>query len=243
MLSKADGPEDRLLFLCDTELTKYDTRCILMVTFVSEVFFMEISIIAPIGAVLALIVTILLSILVIPEKRRAKLGKFGKFLHDLCNFKFLIVEKIFQFFYTLATAFSVIGGFLMLFMVEEQYHYSYSYRYGYETYTTTEWVGYYGLLVMILGPIAIRIVYELLMLGLIAIKNIIQINSKLKDQNANDTATPTFAQPVAAPAPQNVAPATPVPTPVAFNEAEMCTCPYCGSAKKVNEFCTTCGQK
>lgn len=124
-------------------------------------------------AIVALAAAVLAFIFIVPEKCRAKLNGFGKFLHDLFNFKFMIIEKIFQFCYVFATAFVIIFGFFNLF--------NYSYYLG--------WTGYNGLLMMILGPIAVRIVYELLMLAIIAVKNIIQINNKLKGQNDNQKET------------------------------------------------------
>ena len=41
-----------------------------------------------IAGVLALVATVLAFIYVVPEKKREKLGAFGKFLHDTCNFKY-----------------------------------------------------------------------------------------------------------------------------------------------------------
>ena len=189
--------------------------------------------IAPVLSFLAAIAAAVLAfIFIIPDKKRAKLNKFGKFLHDLCNFKFLIIEKILQFCYVLATAFVLIQGFFMLFAVEEHYNYSYYSDY---SYTTTEWVGYYGLLVMVLGPIAVRLAYEVFMLALIAVKNIIQINNKLKNQNDDAADANPFATPDVK---EYIAPAAPV-APVVENTF----CPYCGTPKKPDEFCSNCGQK
>ena len=145
------------------------------------------------------------------------------------NFKFLIIEKILQFCYVLATAFSLIYGFLALFAVEE--HYSYSYYGG--SYSSTEWVGYYGLLIMIVGPIAVRIAYELIMLALIAVKNIIQINNKIKNQNDDDATADPFATPDVS---EYITPQATPTAPSAF-------CPYCGTPKNPDEFCSNCGQK
>ena len=39
---------------------------------------------------LAVVLTVLAFIFIVPENRREKLNAFGKFLHDLCSFKFLI---------------------------------------------------------------------------------------------------------------------------------------------------------
>lgn len=56
------------------------------------------------------------------------------------------------------------------------YHASYSNR------TYTNWYGIYGILIAVLGPFAIRLLFEGLIMGILLIKNVIQINRKLKDQ-------------------------------------------------------------
>ena len=72
-----------------------------------------------VALVLAIVVTVLAFIFIVPEKRRKKMGKFGKFLHDAVNFKFLIVEKILQALYIFVTAYLILCGFFMLFMAPE----------------------------------------------------------------------------------------------------------------------------
>ena len=71
-----------------------------------------------VAVVLAIAATVLAFIFVVPEKRREKLNAFGKFLHDLCTFKFLVVEKILQALYIFSTAFIVLYGVLQLFNVQ-----------------------------------------------------------------------------------------------------------------------------
>ena len=178
-------------------------------------------ILAILSFIFALAASILAFIFIVPEKRRSRLNKFGKFLHDLCNFKFLIIEKILQFCYVFATAYSIIGGFFTLFQVETYYGY-YS--------THTEWVGWRGLLIMILGPIFIRIGYELIMMALLAVKNIIQINNKLKNQNEDATDTDPFAAPS-------------VTEYISQQPVVNTFCPNCGTPKNPDEFCSNCGQK
>lgn len=185
---------------------------------------MTMDVVSILAAITALAAAILAFIFILPEKRRVKLNQFGKFLHDLCNFKFLIIEKILQFCYVLATAFSIAAGFFMLFAVEEHY-------YGYYGYASSEWVGYYGFLVIILGPIAVRIAYELMMMALLAVKNIIQINNKLKNQNEDSADADPFATP-------NVTEYIPQQQPVANT-----FCPNCGTPKAPDTFCPNCGQK
>ncbi len=48
-------------------------------------------------AVLAAIAAMVLAfIFLVPEKCRAKLNGFGKFIHDTLNFKYLIISKVLQ---------------------------------------------------------------------------------------------------------------------------------------------------
>ena len=56
------------------------------------------------------------------------------------------------------------------------YHSSYSDK------TYTEWYGIYGILAAVLGPIAIRLAYEIIIMGILLVKNVMQINKKLKSQ-------------------------------------------------------------
>ena len=69
-----------------------------------------------VAVIIAIVATVLAFIFIVPEKRRAQMGAFGKFLHDTCNFKYLIVEKILQALYIFATAYVILAGFFMLFM-------------------------------------------------------------------------------------------------------------------------------
>ena len=137
---------------------------------------------AIISIITALAATVLAFIFIVPEKKRSKLNSFGKLLHDIANFKFLFIEKVLQFFYIYATVFSLVFGFFSIFNFQTYRSYSY---YGYGR-TRTEWYGWMGLIYMILGPIIIRITYEILLLGILKLKNIIQINNKLKNQNEDD---------------------------------------------------------
>lgn len=54
------------------------------------------------------------------------------------------------------------------------YHSSYSFG------SYSMWYGPYGILIAVLGPIALRIVYECSMLGIILVKNVMEINKKIK---------------------------------------------------------------
>ena len=124
-----------------------------------------------VAVVLAIAATVLAFIFIVPEKRREKLNAFGKFLHDLCSFKFLVVEKILQALYIFSTAFIVLYGVLQLFNVQRDYWTG-----------ASRWMGGTGLLCIIVGPIAIRLSYELMMMAILLVKNVISINRKLADQ-------------------------------------------------------------
>ena len=80
------------------------------------------------------------------------------------------MEKILQALYIFSTAFIVLYGVFLLFNVE------YSYWGG------THWTGGVGLLCILLGPILIRLSYELMMMAILLLKNVISINRKLADQ-------------------------------------------------------------
>lgn len=131
-----------------------------------------------VAVVLAIILTILAFIFIVPEKRREKLNAFGKFLHDTCNFKYLVIEKLLQALYIFATVFAILAGFFMLFQSS----------YGH-------WLGGVGIAIMIVFPIVLRLVYELLMMMVILVKNVISINNKLRDQNNSANAGNVFTAP------------------------------------------------
>jgi hypothetical protein len=172
------------------------------------------SIISILAVVFALTATILAFIFIVPEKKRAQLGGFGKFIHDTLNFKYLIVEKILQAIYIFSTAFIILLGFFMLFYVQPGYS-------GYRYSTPSVWYGGRGLLLMILGPIVIRLVYEGLMMAILLVKNVIQINNKLKGEENGNTAN-AFGGP-------------------AIEKPAARLCPNCGTHVKSGNFCPKCG--
>ena len=136
-----------------------------------------------IAAVLAIAATVLAFIFIVPEKRREKMNAFGRFLQDLCSFKFLVVEKILQALYIFSTAFIVLYGVMQLFNIQRDYWSG-----------GVKWMGGMGLLYIVLGPIVVRLSYELLMMVVLLVKNVIAINHKLADQTGR-AAGDVFATP------------------------------------------------
>ena len=141
------------------------------------------------ASVATIVFTVLAYKYIVPEKKRANLNKLGQFLNDLFNFKFLITEKIVQFCYVLCTISCVCYGIGLLFSF-----YSYSGYY----YSYSQWFGLYGIALIVLGPIAVRLAYEGIMMGLLLIKNVMEINKKLKYQTEpEDYQMPTFKEIIA----------------------------------------------
>ena len=124
-----------------------------------------------IGAILALGGTIAACILIVPEKRRAGLNRFFRFLHDVFTFKNLIIEQILRVLYIFVTLFCVGCGFFLLFSGYRDYSW-----YGSGSFHS---LALPGLLLMVLGPVAVRVSYEMLMMFVLLVKNTMAINRKL----------------------------------------------------------------
>ena len=156
--------------------------------------------------VLAVVLTVLAFIFIVPEKRRAKLNAFGKFLHDTCNFNYLLIEKLLQALYIFLTVFSILTG----------------------AYTLFKSFGI-GLVIMIGLPLLIRLIYEFLMMTVLLLKHVIMIDNKLKNQNTVDKkqqpeasvfASRERKKPATAPAKEPVKKAAPTAKPAAKPAAE-----------------------
>lgn len=199
------------------------------------------------GLVVALVLTILLYVLVFPEKRKNTLNSFFTFVRNFFGIKYLIIEKILKFFYVLNTMTTICVGFFLLFG---------------RTF-------FLGLLMIILGPIIHRLSYESIMLIILLVKNTIEINNKLEDKNGSgessfDGGFPKFdkkpsagfgATQYAQAAPQQ-AYAQPEQTyvqpeaqqtyvqPEAPAQATPAVCPNCGTPIEEGAiFCAGCGTK
>ena len=77
----------------------------------------------------------------------------------------------------------IILGFFMLFAAPE------------DIFGNRHWLGGFGYAIMILGPILIRLVYELLMMAVLMLKNVISINNKLRNQNEKEEKGSVFSAP------------------------------------------------
>lgn len=123
---------------------------------------------AGIACALSFVAVIAAFIFIVPQKKRAKLNRTGRILHDIFNFRSLIAEKIYQAFYIFYTVWVIIFGFFLLF------------SYSTDILGNRTWLGGYGLLLMLFGPIVVRLIFEFLMMALLLVKNVISINNKLR---------------------------------------------------------------
>ena len=184
--------------------------------------------IAIMSVIFALGATVLAFIFIVPENRRSRMNKFGKFLHDTLNFKYLTIEKILQALYIFTTALVIMFGFFMLFYVQQGRGY----------YSRDQWYGLYGLVIMIVGPIVLRIVYEGAIMAILLVKNVIQINNKLKTTDSEGTdifKTPTKED--------FKVERRPVERPVAPSAPAERFCSNCGEKLGEGVFCHKCGTK
>ena len=126
-----------------------------------------------IGIVLAVAATIFICVRVLPKKYDGRLNsKFLQFLHDFFNFKTFYIEALTKFIFVLLTCLCIFVGFLLMFGKFEYY--------GYFGMTFTQSMFLYGLGIMLLGPLVLRVTYEFVMMAILLVQNVIDINRKMK---------------------------------------------------------------
>lgn len=131
-----------------------------------------VTILLVMAAMIAIAATVMFCIFMMPEKKAAKLPKLLKVIRDVLNMKDLYLEKVLKVLYICSTIFCVVAGALMFF-------------FGFSVYRGHfQWYGGYGLLLMIGGPIALRLMFEAIMMFVLLVKNTMQINAKLKGEEA-----------------------------------------------------------
>ncbi len=126
-----------------------------------------------IGIVLAVAATIFICVRVLPKKYDGRLdSKFLQFMHDFFNFKTFYIEALTKFIFVLLTCLCIFVGFLLMFGKFEYY--------GYFGMTFTQSTFLYGLGIMLLGPLVLRVTYEFVMMAILLVQNVIDINRKMK---------------------------------------------------------------
>lgn len=125
------------------------------------------------GLIAAIACTVVLFLFILPESKRESLPKFLQLVHDFFNFKFLIIEYILKGLYMLITFFCIGGGFFMLFSGTSTIDNIFTGETSFHSYAGR------GILLMILGPIVTRLIYEFSMMFIVLVKNTTQINRKM----------------------------------------------------------------
>jgi len=105
---------------------------------------------------LTVVATLAAYVFILPEKRRDALSKCLQKLRDVLTFQTPPLEAILRALYIFATLYCVLSGLFMLF--------------------TSFWT---GLNAVILGPVLLRITFELLMMFVRLVKNTAEINARL----------------------------------------------------------------
>ena len=90
----------------------------------------------------------------------------GEGAYNYFNFKRLYIEDILKFLFVVGTVMCVCFGFFMMFSVTETY-------FGDQSNFTT------GLVLLIVGPITMRFIFELQMMGVMLVRNVMDINKKM----------------------------------------------------------------
>lgn len=184
-----------------------------------------VSIIFVLALFAALLLTVLTVVLVTPEKRRAYLNAFFCWVADIFNCKALLLEKILKFFYIFFTYTSIITGVIVL-------------LYSPFADFLNGQIALTGLFFIILMPIIIRIVHEATMLTIIAVKNIISINNKLKSQTGDESKSPFDVAMPKMPRRQYYAPTYAPQQPM-----QQSMQPSAAESAPEYRFCTVCGTK
>ena len=133
--------------------------------------FSTLSLVWALSAIGTIAAVVLLYVAILPESKRKFLPPIGKFVADFFNFKELYLEKVLRFTYVLGTVACIVTGVMMIFGVT---HFESRY------YSNTTWYGFYGIGLAIGGTIALRLAYEGIMMALLLVRNVMEINSKLK---------------------------------------------------------------
>lgn len=118
---------------------------------------------------ISLVLTLFILIVITPTNKDGKLNKVFQFLHNFFNFKKLYITLIIKVIVIFCTVLSVVVGFRLLFGIS---------YYGYYKVDTF----WYGLLLIIFGPISVRLSYEILWLSITSAQAIIQIRDKMFDK-------------------------------------------------------------
>ena len=114
------------------------------------------------GEISAIAGTVLAAIFLLPEKKSIKLKGILKVLSDICNFRTLYIDKVVKILYVYFTLLDICVGFFLHFAGG-----AYSLA---------------GLGMLLVGPALTRIGFEVFVMFILLVNNVIEINNRLRDR-------------------------------------------------------------
>lgn len=147
---------------------------------------------ALVGIAAVVVLMVLLCRKVLPAKLDGTFGnKFLQGLHDYFNFKKLYIEAVLRFLFVLATVIFIVAGVLgivcavfgafgdLIKVFEYGTHY-------FGVAVARFFGGILGsLALLVLGPCATRLTYEGIMMFILLVKNVIELNGKVKSEESD----------------------------------------------------------
>lgn len=140
-----------------------------------------------IAALAAIACTVYLCIKVLPAKYDGTFSKtIFQQIHDYFNFKKLYLESVLKVIFTLATVACVVGGIAVatvgnLFQLFGNIADAINYDYFGSWIWSQLFINLFGgIAIAALGPIVLRLVYEGILMFIFLVKNVIEINNKMK---------------------------------------------------------------
>jgi len=161
---------------------------------------MDIESLTLLFAAIALVIVIILYATILPKKRHGTFtSPFAQWIHDFFHFKKLYIDSFLRFFFTLLTIFMIVYGIgLFLYALIE-------FPRAVDGEFILDVLG-----VAVLGPIVLRLGYELIMMFVLLVQNVLDINKKLDKRPEKPASTPVRpTYPNAAPAQQPARPVYP----------------------------------
>ncbi len=146
-----------------------------------------------VGIVLVVLGMVFLYLKVVPKKYDGTFkNKALQFVHDYFNFKKLYIESVLKFIFTLFTvifiAAGVVGVLSSFLGIFENLSDVFQYGMPFWRVITSFFTGLItSILTMVIGPVAVRLTYEGIMMFILLVKNVIEINNKTKAHKEEKT--------------------------------------------------------
>ena len=168
----------------------------------------------------------LLVVLVLPKEKDGHLPSVFQMLYDLFSPKTLVMEKLLQILYVFLTCLAVLYGIVVFFS---------GFFSGFQNLAL-------GLVILAVGPILLRVGYELILLLVMQVKTTREIHQKLTQmtEERGPAAAPGRPQP----APETAAPAAEKSAVPCRENQAMSHCPACGTwYRAASDRCPVCGRQ